>query len=137
MTLERKTARERHEILERQQKELEGDETYVMTRSADHSFWVRSGIFLERYKVIWYLILGVGLALGFDFKTPRQFYAELQRQVDSQAKQLIEADRDRKVLNDKLDILIRFRCLDQTGREMSIAGVDCTKYVNFNLMRQP
>ena len=133
--MEKITAEERHRIEERQRHELEGDTTYVMTRSEDRSIWIRAGAFYDKYKILFIFVAGILLALGFDFKTPKQFYAELQTQVNQQAKQLEAADRDRKVLNDKLDILIRFRCLDQTAREMTIAGVDCSGYVNPGMAR--
>lgn len=140
MPMRKLTPEERKTIEDRQQAELEGDTTYVMTRAEDRSFWIRAGAFYEKYKLIFILLAGALLALGFDFKTPKQFYADLESKVNEQARQMREAEIDRRELSRKLDVLITFRCLEQTVREMAIAGVKCTEYItnpNSNPVRQP
>lgn len=127
---------DKRRIEERQQMEVSGEsETYVMTRAADHSLWGKSSAFIERYRLLWTILFGIMLALGFDFKTPAQFYKEVNDRVDVLSKNARNADAARDSLSRKLDILITFRCLDQTNREMAIAGVDCSHYINSTLTR--
>lgn len=131
MPHDRKNPHERHKIEERQQQEITAEnETYVFTRSSDFSVWSRSAAFFEKYKVLWYLILGIMFSLGFGFRTPAQYYNDLSSRVDQLGKQAQEAERARQNLERKLDILITFRCLDQNARELSIAGLDCSKFPN-------
>lgn len=128
MPMDYKRDSERRRIRERQEHEVEGNETYVMTRSADHSVWAKSAAWLERYKLLWYVLVGIGMALGFGFKTPNQYYRELNTRVD-------ELSRTQATQIKQLDVLIKFQCLNQSDRDMSIAGIDCSKFVNPNLVR--
>lgn len=137
MPHDRKNPSERHQVEDRQHKEVTGEaETYVFTRSADFSFWAKSAAFYEKYKVLWFLFWGFLLALGFDFKTPSQFYKELKQQVTTLEKKSGDAEVAREKLDRKLNILITFRCLEQDERDMSIAGVDCSAYINANTKRR-
>lgn len=136
MPMRRFTSDEQRAIEERQRQEIEGgDTTYVMTRLEDRSIWIRSGAFFEKYKILFYIITGILLALGFDFKTPRQFYAELQQRVDQQTIEVKQAQRKADTLSRKIDVLITFKCLEQDSRDMTIAGLDCSKYLNSNNVR--
>lgn len=110
------------------------NDRFVMQRAEDRSFFAAFDYYTTKYKlVLWLLGIGI-LAIGFDFKTPRAIFRDLQdqitvnkRQVDSQIVPKIEAVNSRvDGANAKIDILLRLRCVDNsvTSSQRVLSGLD-------------
>jgi hypothetical protein len=131
---------ERKAIAERQEKEVANSSEYIVqTRSEDHSFLLKLSYQFEKYRVLFYIILGGLIAFGFDFKTPaqnnkilsdriEQVAKENQAALSEVSKQTAAAEVSRTNIERKIDMLIMFRCIDQNKRDMILAGIDCTEY---------
>lgn len=108
----------------------EEDDRYVMMRAEDRSIWVRSSFILEKYKVLVWIIAGVLLAFGFQFKTPAKIVEELQGQITLNKRQ-VDSTITPKVnrLEDKLDILLRLSCTNKsiTTEQKDLAGLNCNE----------
>ncbi len=135
MPFTRRSDEETEEIKARQRAELEGDDEYIVrTRVEDRSFLARSSYFIDKYKVLIYLVAGTLLALGFDFKTPAQSYkelrAELRGEIAEVKKDNAEAESDRLSINRKLDALLIMKCLEAKDfRDLSMARINCNEYI--------
>lgn len=129
--IDHRSRAEQEAIRERQRKEAsrtdEFESPYVMTRSADFGIFARTAYFLDRYKLIWYLIFTAILAIGFDFKTPAQHYNELRDRIVALETENQKAEAGRVRLDKKLDALLIFQCLSQSERDLLLAGMDCSK----------
>jgi hypothetical protein len=91
-------------------------------RAADQSNWVRTSEFLERYKLLVYLVVTFLLALGFDFKLPGQTMKNMQVQIDELKTTWVE-------MQSKQDIELRLFCVNgqYTEKDKQLAGLDCVK----------
>lgn len=100
-------------------------------RQEDQDYWARVSLFMERYRILLYLFMLGILALGFDFKTPRQYYEEFNGKLSGFDARLEAVEENHVGLNDKIDVLLKFRCLDQeiTERERNLAGLNCASLV--------
>lgn len=135
MNVRPRNAEENEVVQRRQQEELEdGDGYYVHTRAEDRSFWLRISYILEKYRLLWYILTGVLVSMGFNFKTPAQTTHELSARIDMVSVRVdsISADNRRSVisqdkLDSKLDMLLKFQCLSQAQRDLTLAGVDCAR----------
>ena len=109
-------------------------EPFVMMRAEDRSTWMRIAYILEKYKIIVWAVGGAIIMAGFDFKTPKAAFRELHERVDS-TQAMVAQDREvSKSLNDKLDALIRMRCVEMLGREngvrdLQLAGINCAQWL--------
>lgn len=110
------------------------NDRYVMSRSEDHSFFAAFDYYTTKYKLVLWLLMLAGLAIGFDFKTPKAIFADLQnqvtankRQVDSVIQPKIDATNHRiDQVNDKMDVLLRLQCVNRTvsQQQAQLSGLD-------------
>lgn len=99
----------------------------VMTRAEDHSVWLRSAKFLEKYKLLVYIVTMFLIALGFDFRTPKQANAQLQSQIDTLRTQLETGMIEQREIRVTLDKLTKVPCLarDRNLRDLALIGITC------------
>lgn len=132
------------DVRRRQSAEKDGDEYFVHTRSADRSVWLKLSYLIEKYRVLWYIVIGFLVSMGFNFKTPAENYKELSVRidtvnvrVDSMFAENRRAAMSREKFDAKIDLLLKFQCLSQSQRDLTIAGVDCGKLgINPKLLPQ-
>jgi G:T-mismatch repair DNA endonuclease (very short patch repair protein) len=130
----RHTPEELEEIKQRQEDELrEGgkdSEYIVLSRSEDHSFFLRLSYVLDKYKVLIYLAGLFLVAMGFGFKTPKANYDELRAEIAIVRQQVQRDSIQKSEIQSALRVLIIFKCIETaaTPRDMQLAGVDCYKY---------
>jgi hypothetical protein len=127
---EHHSSEERRVIEDRQQQEVErpmskGPEYFVRTRTEDFSIWAQIGFYLDKYKLILYLLIAALVALGFDFKTPAQTYKIMNDRIDTLALTVQRGSTASTQQNLKLDALLRLACIQQQPRDMQLAGVNC------------
>lgn len=137
---EHKSSEERRVIEDRQQQEVErdmhkGPEYFVRTRSEDFSIWAQIGFYLDKYRLILYVVIAALVALGFDFKTPAQTYKIMNDRIDTLAMTVQKGSAASTQQNLKLDALLRLACLQQQPRDMQLAGVNCTALLNIQPSR--
>lgn len=129
-------------IQERQREEVERDMTkgadyFVRTRSADFSIWAQISFYLDKYRLILYVVIAALVALGFDFKTPAQTYKVMNNRIDTLALTVEKSSAASSQQNVKLDALLRLACLQQQPRDMQLAGVNCPYLLNNQPGKQP
>jgi hypothetical protein len=135
--VEHRNDRDQEHIRRRQEREVtsEDPEFIVHTRAVDHSFWLRVSYLLDKYKLLWWILVAFLISLGFDFRTPASNYKMLSTRIDTVASRVDsmfaenrKAALSRDKIETKLDVLITFRCLEQNQRDLVLAGVDCSKF---------
>lgn len=109
------------------------DTTYVYSRAEDRSFWMRSAAWIEKYKLLFWLVGVTALAAGFGFRTPQQAFGEIHAEIDSLKAHERIAVAERNTTNEKLDALIKLRCLEVTRThlewEAQLAGLNCENII--------
>jgi hypothetical protein len=132
------TPEEQETIEARQRAEKEGNSEYiVLSRAEDRNFFLRMSYTWEKYRVLIYLAMAFLVAMGFDFKTPAQNYKILSDRIDVIAAQVRRDSAAKAEISHQLDILITFQCMSQNPRDMTIARVDCTKYITSPMQPKP
>lgn len=61
---------------------LDEDDLYVRSRAGDRSIWSKSSYYLEKYRLLAYLLFSALVALGFGFRTPQTQFAEIHDRFD-------------------------------------------------------
>jgi hypothetical protein len=120
------------DVRQRQSREVDDPDYYVHTRVEDRSLLLRISYYIDKYRLIWYIIIGAAVSFGFDFKTPASANHELKARVDTvnmRVDSMVAENRRASVARDKvdakIDLLLKFQCLQQSQRDLTIAGVDC------------
>lgn len=91
------------------------DDRFVMQRAEDHSFFAAFDYYTTKYKLLIWLFGLALLAVGFDFKTPKSIFADLQAQITKnkiQVDSVLTPHLNR--VDEKIDVLLRLRCVDKT-----------------------
>lgn len=122
-------------VRERQSREADEDADYfVHTRSTDRSLLLKISYIIDKYRLFWYAMFWFLVAVGFDFKTPAANYHELSVRIDtaniridSMFSDLRRSSASREKTEAKIDLLLKFQCLAQAQRDLTLAGVDCSK----------
>lgn len=134
-TIRSRRDEDNEETRRRQKEETEGDDYFVHTRSTDRSAWLKISYAIEKYRVIWYIVVGILVAMGFDFRTPADANRRLSARIDTVNTRVdsIFAENRRAALSRekfdaKIDLLLKFQCLQQSERDLTIAGVDCKQF---------
>lgn len=103
------------------------NERYVMQRAEDRSFFAAFDYYTTRYKVIIWALVALALAMGFDYKTPKATFQELQGQITENKKQVDSVVLPKvSATQDQLSILLKLRCADTTvdRRTSILTGLD-------------
>lgn len=91
------------------------NDRYVMQRAEDRSFFAAFDYYTTKYKMFIWLAILAALAMGFDYKTPKATFQDLQSQITSNKRQVdsVIVPRVDKV-DMKIDVLLKLRCIDKT-----------------------
>jgi len=107
----------------------EEDTTYVYSRAEDRSVWTRWSTTLEKYKPIVWLIGMFLIAAGFGFHTPKQAFDEIHQEIDTLKVHERVGAIERTTLDNKLDALIKLRCIEifenHHEQQAVLAGLNC------------
>lgn len=104
------------------------DTTYVYTRAEDRSTWTHLSYLLDKYRLLVWLIWGVLIAFGFDFKTPAMASKETTAKLDSLRLRMDRQERYMESTQQGLNTLVRLRCLDVSVTSKTLveaAGLTC------------
>jgi len=134
--IEHRSTKEQKEIHDRQQREVEGStdssEYIVHTRAVDRSIWLQLSYTIEKYRALFYAGAVLLAASGFDWKTPKANFDEIRAEIAVVKLQVQRDSIQKSEIQGMLRVLITFKCLETqaTPRDMQLAGVDCSRYVN-------
>lgn len=99
-------------------------------RSTDSSKWWKLNEVFSKYKSILWAIVFILLAAGFDFKTPKQAFKELERKDetlfanDTSLLNAIKADRETiKDLSAVVKTLVKLRCNEMTKKDKNLTDI--------------
>lgn len=104
------------------------------SRWYENTWWASAVIWSQRLSPLVGIAFAAMLAFGFQFKTPSSWFNDLNTKLEAQQAQYLaleqrvtnEEERARAA-NDtivsKLDVLIRFRCLDLSERERATFAI--------------
>lgn len=102
------------------------NDRYVMQRAEDRSFFAAFDYYTTKYKLlIWLLGLAL-LAIGFDFKTPKAIFQDLQAQITANKRQVDSVITPRIDNTDKkIDVLISLQCFNRavTTDQKTLSGL--------------
>jgi hypothetical protein len=108
----------------------EEDTTYVYSRAEDRSFWARTSATIDKYKLIWWAVGAFVVSAGFGFRTPVQALGEIHAEIDTLQSQQQVGKRERTLLEQKIDALLRLECVKARKEnrldEVVLAGINCT-----------
>lgn len=92
-------------------------------RSGDTSVWLQTAYFLDKYRLLVYLIGGLLIAVGFDFKTPAQAMKAQRSAIDSLHRRVDTVEAHERTTARLLLTNIQIACLDHR------AQVACKDYL--------
>jgi hypothetical protein len=109
------------------------DTTYVFSRAEDRSPLMRASFLWEKYRLIIYGVLGYLLASGYEWRTPAQHNSIVRAQIDSLGKMIRVEQQRAAAYERKLDILIRFRCIEiaKDPTTAALIDLDCDSFLRW------
>lgn len=94
-----------------------------LRRASDYSKWAKFGTIIEKYKSIFWLVVLIIVAAGFDFRTPKMLFEKIDERQnylehrDSVMFAQIEA------MNSTVNTLVVLRCLDLTAHDKKLVEI--------------
>jgi hypothetical protein len=109
------------------------DTTYVYMRAEDRSPFMRATYLWDKYRLIIYAVVGYLLASGYEWRTPAQHNKMVKVEIDSLRSVMLKEKQATSELERKLDILIRFRCLEiaKDPGLGALIDLDCESYLRW------
>lgn len=81
--------------------------------------------FLERWRWVVWLLFTLAVAIGFDFKTPRAHFAELEAVDHTLALRADSLEAGQRRVERYLRALSVAQCIDRPRREWQMMGLPC------------
>lgn len=81
-------------------------------RTGDNSVWLKTAYFLDKYRLLVYLVGLFLLAIGFDFKTPAMAMKAQRAAIDSLHRRVDTVEAHERTNSELLVIGLQITCLD-------------------------